>query len=344
MKGAATNSEDGLDIPQAYTGLAKAMVYGPVPKSEKVTPVESLLPRELRYHHISLPNHSSMLHTFTAAHHSATGLREYNEDFAGFMAPDEPEQSAKGMIAAIADGVSGSGGGREAAEYCVRGLLADFYAMPDSLAAPEVLGKVISTINQKLHRPGDERSSSLRVASTLTSLVVRGDTYFFSHVGDSRLYLLRSGTLQQLTTDHVRESPELRHVLQRAIGLDAHIDIEHGSGKLQVGDIFLLATDGLWGALTESDMEWHLSTLTQNPPDPNYTAKLLVDAAVANGTKDNATALVVRICESHQTFQPAATAEKRPTQAQHDPLALWKLIGAVSLAVNLLLLFMLIGR
>lgn len=231
----------------------------------------------------------------TAAHHSATGLREHNEDFVGMVTPDEPEISAKGMIAAVADGVSGSAGGREAAEYSVRGLLTDYYATPDTWPVTQALDRVIKAINSWVQQQGSVRSELGGMATTLTTLVLRGHHYYFSHVGDSRLYLLRAGKLKRLTTDHVWDRPEMRHVLTRAIGLDSRLAIDHGMGELRQGDIFLLASDGVWGALTDSDIEWHLSTLASETPDPDYTAKLLVDAALAGGSKDNATALVVRV-------------------------------------------------
>ncbi|HJV75175.1 MAG TPA: bifunctional protein-serine/threonine kinase/phosphatase, partial [Noviherbaspirillum sp.] len=66
--------------------------------------------------------------SISIGHATRAGLRARNEDFVGMVTPNEPELSAKGVIAAIADGVSGNEGGREAAEYTVRGLLADYYA------------------------------------------------------------------------------------------------------------------------------------------------------------------------------------------------------------------------
>lgn len=233
----------------------------------------------------------------TAAHHSATGLRDHNEDFAGLVTPPEPELSSKGMIAAVADGVSGSAGGREAAEYSVRGLMTDYYATPDTWPVTQALDRVIKAINTWVQKQGSVRAEQGGMATTLTALVVRGNWYYFAHVGDSRLYLLRNGTLKRLTTDHVWDRAEMRHVLTRAIGLDSQLAIDHGMGELQQGDLFLLASDGVWGALTESDLEWHLSTLSDEPSRPDATAKLLVDAALANGSKDNATALVLRIAQ-----------------------------------------------
>lgn len=265
---------------------------------------------------------------FTAAHHTATGRRERNEDCVGMVAPTEPELSTKGMIAAVADGVSGSAGGREAAEYSVRGLLTDYYATPDTWPVTQALDCVIKAINGQVQQQGSRGAETSGMATTLTALVVRGTHYYFAHVGDSRLYLLRQGKLKRLSTDHVWDRPEMRHVLTRAVGLDPQLAVDHGMGALQPGDIFLLASDGVWGALPEDDLQWHLSTLDETPARPEATARLLVDAALANGSQDNASALVVRI-------------EQLPL-ARRDPLATWKIIGAVSLAANLLLLYLLV--
>ncbi len=287
---------------------------------------------------------------FTAAHHSHTGLRDHNEDFVGMVTPSEPEIRTKGMIAAVADGVSGSAGGREAAEYTVRRLLTDYYATPDTWPVTQSLDRVIKAINSWVQQQSSIRADAGGMATTLTALVVRGNVYFFAHVGDTRLYLLRDGTLKRLSTDHVWDRPEMRHVLTRAIGLDSQLAIDHGMGELQAGDIFLLASDGVWGALPEYDLSWHLSTLAEQPDTPEATARLLVDAALAAGSKDNASAVVVRIAQLPEEMLPVlerGAARPLPAPAPQplatrDPLALWKVVGAISLVVNLLLLYLLV--
>lgn len=231
----------------------------------------------------------------STGHHSATGLRERNEDFVGMVTPAEPELSAKGMIAAIADGVSGNEGGREASEYCVRGLLADYYATPDTWPVTQSLDRVIKATNSWLQQQGVARVELAGMASTLTAIVLRGSFYYFAHVGDSRLYLLRNGALKRLTSDHVWDRPEMRHVLTRAVGLDSQIAIDHGMGELKENDIFLLATDGVWAALTEFDLAWHLSGLAAGKSDAAMSTAALVDAALAAGSKDNASALVLKV-------------------------------------------------
>jgi serine/threonine protein phosphatase PrpC len=231
----------------------------------------------------------------SAGHASLAGQREHNEDFVGMVTPNEPELSSKGLIAAIADGVSGNAGGREASEYTVRGLLSDYYATPDTWPVTQALDRVLKATNSWVQQQSSVRPELAGMATTLTTVVLRGRYYYFSHAGDSRLYLLRHGALALLTTDHVWDRPEMRHVLTRAIGLDSHLAIDHGMGELQEGDVFLLATDGVWSALTTFDLSSMLSELALGNLNAADTACKLVNAALAAGSHDNASVLALRV-------------------------------------------------
>lgn len=233
--------------------------------------------------------------SIVAGHATLAGLRERNEDFLGMVTPNEPELSSKGWIAAVADGVSGNDGGREASEYAVRGLLTDYYATPDTWPITQALDRVIKATNSWVQRQGTVRAELAGMATTLTCLVLRGRFYHFAHVGDTRLYLLRNGVLTRLTTDHVWDRPEMQHVLTRAIGLDSRIAIDHGMGELHVNDVFLLASDGVWAFSTEYDLTAALSELAIGGMDASQTANKLVDEALAAGSKDNASALVLKV-------------------------------------------------
>ncbi len=228
-------------------------------------------------------------------HATRAGVRERNEDFVGMVTPNEPELSTKGLIAAIADGVSGNDGGRQASEYTVRGLLTDYYATPDTWPVTQSLDRVIKAINSWVQNQGAARKELAGMATTLTTVVLRGSFYYFSHVGDTRLYLLRGGALTRLTTDHVWDRPEMQHVLTRAIGLDSRLAIDHGMGELRERDVLLLASDGVWACMTEYDMTHHLSELVLGQRDAAGAAAALVEAALAAGSKDNCSALAMRV-------------------------------------------------
>jgi serine/threonine protein phosphatase PrpC len=230
-----------------------------------------------------------------AGYATRAGQRARNEDFVGMVMPDEPELSSKGMIAAIADGVSGNEGGREASEYTIRGLLSDYYATSDTWPVTQSLDRVLKAINSWVQHQGSIRAELAGMATTLTSLVLRGNFYFFAHVGDTRLYLLRKGTLTRLTADHVWDRPEMQHVLTRAIGLDSQLAIDHGMGELHEGDAFLLATDGVWASISEYDLGDHLSQLVNKQHEAEAIANILIDTALAAGAQDNVSALVVRV-------------------------------------------------
>ena len=211
------------------------------------------------------------------------------------VTPTEPELSAKGLLAAIADGVSGNDGGREASEYTVRGLLADYYATPDTWPVTQSLDRVLKATNSWVQTQSRVRPELAGMATTLSAIVLRSRHYYFAHVGDSRLYLLRESLLTRLTTDHVWDRPEMQHVLTRAIGLDSHLVIDHGMGELQPGDIFLLVTDGVWVPLTEFDLAHHLAAVAAGSTTAQSAAATLVDAALAAGAKDNASAVVLQV-------------------------------------------------
>ena len=227
----------------------------------------------------------------TVGYFSATGPRERNEDFCGYVTPVDAQLVDKGAIVALADGVSGGAAGREAAEYSVRGLLADYYATPDTWTVPHALDKVLVAINRWLNAQATTKRDLAGMSSTLSALVLRGSRYYSAHVGDSRIYRLRGDQLLQLTTDHVWDRPDMRHVLKRAVGLDEHLVIDFGEGELQAGDLFLLVSDGVWEPVGELAMH----TTLRLYHGAQQTAEALVRLAHKQGGQDNASAMVVSI-------------------------------------------------
>lgn len=231
---------------------------------------------------------------FSSFYCTETGVRSRNEDAVGMILPTEPALSNKGMIAAIADGVSGGINGHQAADYAVEALLRDYYAVPEELPVAQALDKTIKTINLRINQLGSLHGGESLMATTLTALVIRQNYYYVSHVGDSRLYRLRGDKLEQLTTDHVLDQAAKKNVLTRAMGLNPSIVVDHGMGEIDNGDIFLLATDGVWSVLPEHELSWHLSELIDDKRSAENTARLLIDAAVAAGSTDNMSVLLVR--------------------------------------------------
>ncbi len=125
--------------------------------------------------------------------------------------------------------------------------------------------------------------------TTLTALVVRGQSYTLAHVGDSRAYLLRAGEVLPLTTDHIVNHPDLQHQLLRAVGIEDRLVVDYSQGDVQVGDVFVLLTDGVHNQVPAKRLPDFAKL-----PDAKTMSEGLIEQALKQGSLDNVTALVVR--------------------------------------------------
>ena len=232
-------------------------------------------------------------------HFSHKGPREVNEDFAAAMRPAAQDE-ARGCVAAIADGVSEGGRGREAAQTAVMSVVQDYFACPDTWDTTVMLDRLIGAQNAWLADHNRRRQGAGNVGggamTTLTALVLRGHAWTLAHVGDTRAWLLRgSGAgpdndCTQLSQDHAFDHPDQRSRLTRAVGLDDRVRIDFMQGEVQIGDTFVLTTDGVHGALKRA----RLAALAREG-DAQSASEALVRAALAAGGRDNASALVLRV-------------------------------------------------
>jgi serine/threonine protein phosphatase PrpC len=227
---------------------------------------------------------------------SLRGKRPRNEDFAGVQAPAAHE-AERGWVAALADGVSGggSGDGLMAAQTSVMSLLRDFHAVPadwdTSVALDRLLGHQNAWLAAHNRRPGAD-GEPREALTTLTALALRGRRYAIAHVGDSRAWLLRDGECLLLTQDHRMERRDFAG-LTRALGLDDALRLDHSQGELRVGDRLLLTSDGVHGPLRGRQ----IADLLRATPGAQAAADALTAAALAAGSHDNATALVLDIID-----------------------------------------------
>ena len=138
--------------------------------------------------------------------HSDKGRKEINQDFHGACIPDEPQLTAKGIAVALADGVSSSNVSQVASEAAVKGFLEDYYCTSPAWSVRQSAQRVLMAINSWLY--AQTRQSQYRYdqdrgyVCTLSALIVKSTTAHLFHVGDSRIYRLRDGSLEQLTEDH----------------------------------------------------------------------------------------------------------------------------------------------
>jgi protein phosphatase len=226
-----------------------------------------------------------------------------SEDFFDMACPAPEDRAARGLIFALADGVSG-GAGRRAAETCVRTVLSDFYATPLAWDVARRLDRVIGALNAWLAAHNARAAESDCMLSTLSVLVLHGTQFHAGHVGDSRIYRVRGGCCECLTTDHVWPRADMRQVLRRAVGLDRYLVVDCFSDAVQSGDRFLMVSDGVWEVLGEAAVREEAAARRE----PAAIAAALVQRAADKQRgyygRNDATAAVVDV-RAHAASVPA---------------------------------------
>lgn len=218
---------------------------------------------------------------------SATGPRRENQDAVRLVTPAPALAASKGLLFAIADGVSQCADGGLAARSTLQVLALDYYATPQTWAVAQSLERLLIAQNLWLQANGGGQP----LLTTLSALVLRGRRFTLAHVGDCRVYRWHGGQLQRISEDHVWDQPGMQHVLKRALGLDQHLVLDFLDGELRLGESFLMLSDGVWATLGDTA----IAAILRDQPDPDTAVATLVSAAHLAGSQDNASALLVRV-------------------------------------------------
>ena len=220
-----------------------------------------------------------------------SGRRQRNEDFAGAILGSASQRASHGVAAAIADGMGGAKGGREAAELVVRGFLDGYYGKSETLGVQRAASQVMDSLNRWICSMGRNDAGLAGMGCTFTGLVLRGRTAHVLHVGDTRLYRLTGERLLRLTEDHTLSQPELTHILYRAIGIEETMRLDYSRHSVDIHDRFMLCCDGVHGVLSDTD----LSAILGRRTAPEDAANDIIAEALAAGSSDNVTALVIDV-------------------------------------------------
>jgi serine/threonine protein phosphatase PrpC len=233
---------------------------------------------------------------------SECGKRPDNQDYAAARIGRPRIDARRAAVAAVADGVGGAKGGRQASELTIRCFFDGFFNLPGSLGIRQAAARALDAINSWIVAQGRVDPNLAGMATTFTALILSGRAGHCVHVGDSRLYRFREGGgLEQLTDDHVAGRGEFSHILRRAVGLEPAVAIDHATFPLRPHERYLLCTDGVHGPLSATQ----LREILGQRQSPESAAENLVAAALAAGGADNATALIIDILDT----PPAEEAE-----------------------------------
>ncbi len=244
---------------------------------------------------------------------SETGTeRELNEDASGAHL-----EGPACAVVVVADGVSSSEAGEVASEMAVEVVLRAFREEAASLGAGQRLYRAVQQANIEIYDRAVAVPELRGMCTTLTAVAVDRAELTAVHVGDSRLYLVRRGSIVQLTKDHTLAAEKARYgllgkerarthadrsVLTRSVGRELIVSRDRLSRPLEQGDALLLCSDGLYNVLEDAEMARLVAGR-----DAAGAARALLDAANARGTYDNVTAAVLRIVGA----TPGRAPEKR---------------------------------
>jgi len=233
-------------------------------------------------------------------------VRELNEDCCQVVQPSDPALLyRKGVLIVVADGMGGCLAGEVASRLAVETIARAYYA---SAGEPrDALADAFHQANREIYRFSLSRGELNGMGTTCTALVIQGRVAHSAHVGDSRLYLVRSSSIYQMTEDHsaIKElikqgalSPDAarrhidRNIILRALGSHTAIEVATWEQPLPVhaGDRFVLCSDGLHDAVTDDEI-----LMATESGEAGAACESLLEMARSRGGYDNITVAIARV-------------------------------------------------
>jgi serine/threonine protein phosphatase PrpC len=232
--------------------------------------------------------------------------RQNNEDRYSYWEPaSEEEFRRKGRLAIVADGMGGYEGGQEASRIAVE-TVEKVYSSGIHDNPQALLSTGFRAAHQRIQEQASNDPALHGMGTTCTAIALLENNLYYAHVGDSRLYMVRDGSISLLTRDHSyvsrlveegilsaeeAESHPQRHILTAALGSGGDVFPETAPKAiaLQKDDVLILCTDGLWGVVGESEIRGAVAR------QPEQACKDLIASAKQRGGPDNITVQLLRL-------------------------------------------------
>lgn len=283
--------------------------------------------------------------------------RATNQDnFSVSLASSIDQWERKGHMFIVADGMGAHAAGELASKLAIDNIR-HLYAKYNDASAPEELKKAIQGANSEIHRRGQANEEFHNMGTTCSVLALLPQGAVIGHIGDSRVYRLSQNRIEQLTFDHslvweMRAAGQLtaeeermgkipKNVITRSLGPypECKVDLE-GPFPVQVGDTFLLCSDGLTGVISDTEIGSILANMT-----PDEAVSVLVDLANLRGGPDNITVIIVKVAHPKLATGSNANAGLLKVNANRSKNAKTPFIWAIFAATLLLaLLFYFTGQ
>jgi serine/threonine protein phosphatase PrpC len=242
---------------------------------------------------------------------------------------------------AIADGM----GGAQAGEVASRLATAALKEGQVDAGGEQRISDLIQAANRRVYDRSSSDPNTSGMGTTITVALVEDDHVAFGHVGDSRAYLIRDASMEQLTEDHSlvnellktgrlsREEAEThpqRSVITRALGTDPDVDVDTFSVRAENGDLFLLCSDGLTDMVSEESI---LDVVERHRDDIDGALRALVKEANRGGGQDNITVVAFEIANGMLTHDGDTREQALPPADDEDTLSELDAVPTVDTAV-----------
>jgi protein phosphatase len=235
-------------------------------------------------------------------------VRRNNEDYLGSVVPTtETEARSHGWLFAMADGVGGQARGEVASRAAIESMVSGFHAARTGEPLPGLLTRLVQAANGRVLDIGMASGpGGVNMATTMVACALRFDRAAIAHVGDSRCYLIRKGHASLLTRDHTVANEQLhmgilsareaaavdtKHLLTRSLGTAMSVHVETAEHQVFAGDVFVLCSDGLHGAVDASDF----ARIIMPNRDLELAVRDLVAMANQNDGSDNISIQAIRV-------------------------------------------------
>lgn len=238
---------------------------------------------------------------------SAVGrVRSANEDSVRCEPVDSPNVVRRGLFCAVADGMGGHAAGDVASDLAVRTARQVYYSAQVD-APDEALRAAIESANSAVFEAGAGKAGRAQMGSTLTAVVLLGHDAVVGHVGDSRLYRIGSGRIEQLTRDHSWVADEVaagaltaeearthprRNIITRALGLQAMVEVDVFQTTIPARGCLLLCSDGLYGPVRDEEIQAYAEGMP-----PQQAVDGLIALANERGGPDNISVVIVAMAD-----------------------------------------------
>ncbi len=282
------------------------------------------------------------------ASHSDVGMRRMSnqDNLCVSPASNMEHWQKRGHLFVVADGMGAHAAGEFASKLAIDHI-PHLYGKYENQVITDALRKSVEGANVEIHRRGQANEEFHNMGTTCSTLALLPQGALVAHVGDSRVYRLRQNRLEQLTFDHslvweMKASGQLqteeesakipKNVITRSLGPYAEVKVDlEGPFPIEVGDTFLLCSDGLTGPISDAEIGAILANL-----HPDEAARVLVDLANLRGGPDNITVVIVKVIHPQLATSDSAgnfVSRSGGSQKILNPISIGVLVFSILAAI-----------